>query len=264
MFPWIIFTWFVVCFLYLCFQFYVFPSKQLYQIVSTSITLPLSLHTTYNETIPHLIFQTWKSKTDMPVMYREFSQIIQEMNPSFTHVLWDDQENANFIQNEYPWFYSTYQNYDRPIKRVDAIRYFFLYHYGGVYMDMDSITLKPLSPLLHNRSLVFGYQDKHHSQIPNAFMATAPRHPFFEYLLKMLPKTQHLDVLHATGPEFLKTCLRQWKLEEKSVLPFPVLYTHAWNEKPQISTWPSRQMKEWRQTYPTSYVTTFWTSSWKK
>ena len=35
-----------------------------------------------------------------------------------------------------------YDNYDVNIKRVDAVRYFYLYHFGGLYVDLDFECIK--------------------------------------------------------------------------------------------------------------------------
>lgn len=39
----------------------------------------------------------------------------------------------------YPWFLDTFDGYPFPIQRADAIRYFVLAHYGGVYLDLDDV-----------------------------------------------------------------------------------------------------------------------------
>ena len=39
----------------------------------------------------------------------------------------------------YPWFLETFDNYQFPIQRADAIRYFVLAHYGGIYIDLDDV-----------------------------------------------------------------------------------------------------------------------------
>lgn len=40
-------------------------------------------------------------------------------------------------QEHYPWFLPTFLAYPYSIQRVDAIRYFLLYHHGGIYIDLD-------------------------------------------------------------------------------------------------------------------------------
>jgi mannosyltransferase OCH1-like enzyme len=42
----------------------------------------------------------------------------------------------------------TWQEYNENIKRVDAVRVFLMYHFGGVYADLDFLSLRDLKPLL--------------------------------------------------------------------------------------------------------------------
>ena len=58
--------------------------------------------------------------------------------------LWTDAKSRELIATEYPWFLSTFDNYSQPIQRADAIRYFVLSRYGGVYIDLDDV--RPLFP----------------------------------------------------------------------------------------------------------------------
>jgi hypothetical protein len=64
------------------------------------------------------------------------------------YMLWTDARSRDFIAEHYAWFLDTFDNYTYPIQRADAIRYFVLYHYGGIYLDLDVGCLRPLDPLL--------------------------------------------------------------------------------------------------------------------
>jgi mannosyltransferase OCH1-like enzyme len=64
-------------------------------------------------------------------------------NANFEHFLWDDFDNRQFIADYYPWFLAIYHAYPREIYRADAVRYFFMYQFGGVYLDMDTECLEP-------------------------------------------------------------------------------------------------------------------------
>jgi mannosyltransferase OCH1-like enzyme len=41
--------------------------------------------------------------------------------------------------SRYPWFLETFDGYPYPIQRADAIRYFVLHHFGGIYIDLDDV-----------------------------------------------------------------------------------------------------------------------------
>lgn len=131
---------------------------------------------------PRLIFQTWKSKISLPYNYAHWSGSLRRLNPDFDYILWDDADNRKFINEYYPWFLPFYDAYPREIYRADAVRYFFLYQYGGLYVDMDTECLKPLSPLFYSGDVWLGRMGGDpafpHS-IPNAIMASRPRQEFW-------------------------------------------------------------------------------------
>ena len=54
--------------------------------------------------------------------------------------LWSPRDSRKFIQSEFPWFLNTYDNYVIPIQRLDALRYFLMRHFGGIYIDLDNVS----------------------------------------------------------------------------------------------------------------------------
>lgn len=61
--------------------------------------------------------------------------------------LWTDEKSRDFIAAEYPWFLETFESYPQSIQRADAIRYFVLAHFGGVYVDLDDVRWHYSRPL---------------------------------------------------------------------------------------------------------------------
>tara|TARA_R110000851_G_scaffold12803_5_gene44139 strand:+ start:1101 stop:1886 length:786 start_codon:yes stop_codon:yes gene_type:complete len=89
-------------------------------------------------TIPKIIHQTWKNDT-IPEEWIDYHSTWKKHFPEgeYEHKLWTDKDNENFIKENYKWFYKTFVSYPKGIQRADAIRYFILYHYGGIYADLD-------------------------------------------------------------------------------------------------------------------------------
>ena len=106
--------------------------------------------------IPKIIHQTApadKSKWN-PEWYRcqeTWKKYFPE--PEYKHILWDDDDLANFIKSEYPTYYDIYTSYDKNIKRIDMARYFILYKYGGIYADMDYMCFKNFYDLVPNNKI---------------------------------------------------------------------------------------------------------------
>jgi inositol phosphorylceramide mannosyltransferase catalytic subunit len=122
------------------------------------------------------------------------------------YMLWTDIGSREFIAEHYPWFLDTFDNYTYPIQRADAIRYFILYHYGGVYLDLDVGCLRPLDPLLIfpvilPKTIPVG--------ISNDLMFAEKGHPFLAQTIHNLVTFDHSWILNyptvmfSTGPMFL-------------------------------------------------------------
>ena len=101
------------------------------------------------------------------------------------------------------------------IYRTDVMRYFLLYDYGGIYLDLDVSCLKPLDIWLYQAPAVLSHETYEHSLImhrlrqPNVMttiLASKPRHPYYKMLqenLERYHKAKPSDVLHSTGPYYI-------------------------------------------------------------
>jgi inositol phosphorylceramide mannosyltransferase catalytic subunit len=121
-------------------------------------------------------------------------------------MLWTDASSREFIANHYAWFLDTFDGYTYPIQRADAIRYFVLHYYGGIYYDLDIGCRRPLDPLLVYpvilpKTIPVG--------VSNDLLVAEKGHPFFEQAIHGLIAFDHSwllnypTVMFSTGPMFL-------------------------------------------------------------
>ncbi len=154
--------------------------------------------------IPQIIHQTYKN-TNLPEAWKKGQEACIKLNPDYKYVLWTDEKARNFISKNYPWFLTTWDGYKFPIERADAIRYFVLYHYGGVYIDLDDFCKRRLDPLLTAPAFV---TESEPVGISNDVMGSVPHHPFFEKMLRSLQDHDrnlilpYATILFSTGPVF--------------------------------------------------------------
>ncbi|KAG6856338.1 hypothetical protein H0H87_005456 [Tephrocybe sp. NHM501043] len=127
-------------------------------------------------------------------------------NETREYILWTDARSRQFIADHYPWFLENFDGYTYPIQRADAIRYFVLHHYGGVYLDLDIGCLRPVDPLLVYpiilpKTIPVG--------VSNDLMFAEKGHPFLEQTIHNLVTFDHSWILNyptvmfSTGPMFL-------------------------------------------------------------
>lgn len=163
--------------------------------------------------IPKIIHQTYKT-TEIPEVWQKGQQSCIDLHPDYQYILWTDEMSRDFIAEQFPWFLKTWDNYKYPIQRADAIRYFVLFHYGGVYIDLDDGCERRLDPLLTVPSFV---RKTLPTGISNDVMGSIPNHPFFSKVIDNLERYQknwlipYITIMYSTGPLFLSVIWKQYK-----------------------------------------------------
>lgn len=219
--------------------------------------------------IPKVIHQTWKSREITAPFRTAWADSWRELNPDWEYRLWTDADLEEFVRTEFPNFLPIYLGYDATIKRVDSVRYLIMKRLGGVFVDLDFICLRPLETLLEGMLLVFGQQCANHlfpGAICNAFMASAPGHPFWDGIENALEASRHFSVVDAAGPDFLTQRFKSSRmfLEQDmmpAILPPFYLYPVEWND-PQKDALRDKSRQEIAAQFPASFAATVWTGSW--
>ena len=177
--------------------------------------------------IPRIIHQTWKTR-EVPARFKQYAESWQQSHPEFEYRLWSDEDNRALVRDHYPWFLSTYDGYRETIQRVDSARVLILHRFGGLYVDLDFESLKPMDGLIDEMNaahlaagggaskghgLAFiGLEPHQHSFtqgtspiVCNAMMASTKGAPLWRHVIRQymwnaenMPKTAH--TLELTGP----------------------------------------------------------------
>jgi len=156
--------------------------------------------------IEKIIHQTYKS-TDLPNGWKDTPIQWKKMHPGWEYKFWTDESARKFIAEEYAWFLDTYDGYPYPIQRADALRYFAVYHYGGVYADMDLQPLVSLEKLLTGTDVVLF--ETPNLGLTNMAFAGKSKSPYFRCVLAQLGVRQ--DQMHHNFIHF-----RNWKIISSS------------------------------------------------
>merc|ERR1712188_54637 len=91
---------------------------------------------------------------ELPPLWKDTPAAWKAAHPDWEYKFWTDKSARDFIAKEYAWFLPTFDGYEFPIQRADALRYFALYHYGGLYADLDLKPSRPLGSFLGNADTV--------------------------------------------------------------------------------------------------------------
>lgn len=177
-----------------------------------------SLLDTRPKLIPKIIHQTYINET-IPKAWVPAQQACIDLHPDYEYIMWTDAKSLAFIQKEYPQFLDTFVGYKHPIQRADAIRYFVLYHYGGIYIDLDDGCKRRLDPLLSYTAWV---RRTIPTGISNDIMGAVPQHPFFLRVIDSLQGANrkwvlpYITIMASTGPLFLSVIWKNWLSEHNS------------------------------------------------
>jgi inositol phosphorylceramide mannosyltransferase catalytic subunit len=183
---------------------------------------------------PKIIHQTWKN-TEIPEKWKISQQEWLRLHPTdkgWQYILWTDDMNREYIKNKYPDFLSVYDSFKYPIQRADAIRYFILKDFGGVYSDLDVIPRRSLEEFDFSSSGGDDEKNKnslvwlmHSVNTPcnytNSFMISQVGAKLWTYMINYMTTwkqtrsfittlTKHTYVMFSTGPSALSKVIEKY------------------------------------------------------
>lgn len=183
-------------------------------------------------TIPRIVMQTWKT-TSIPEHWKPSVLSVQKYMSHWTYCLMTDVMNRNFVKDHFPKFLAIYDAFKYNIQRVDAVRYMWLYQYGGLYMDLDIQLLGNIDHMFTEGSVFLVSSANVSSVVTNSFMASKPNQNIWLRMLAEMAKPvpwYHIDkftyVLYSTGPCALTRVLQKTK-EPVVLLPKEVMNPYA-------------------------------------
>ena len=165
--------------------------------------------------VPKIIHQLAPQDTSKwPNVWYECQASWKKQYPDYQYMLWTDEKMDEFMQHEFPSYYEMYKSYPLQIHRIDAVRYFILYKYGGIYADMDIVVLKDFMPRVNRHKihiLESPYKDNEYCQ--NALMISPVRHPFWLCVFEELKRSRYrMSILDVAGPRMIDRSMQSWWL----------------------------------------------------
>lgn len=104
--------------------------------------------------IPKIIHYCWLSNDPIPEQMQKYMSTWKKHLPDYEFKLWNFDV---FDKNSSLWVQQAFDA-KKYAFAADYIRFYAVYNYGGIYMDMDVEVLKPFDDLLNN-DLMFAYED---------------------------------------------------------------------------------------------------------
>ncbi len=157
--------------------------------------------------IPKLLHQIWLGPRPAPLVWTE---TWREANPDFTYRLWNENaiDGLGLSNDDVYRRYLAEGLFDGA---ADVARIEILHRFGGVYVDADSVALRPLGDAPFMTAGFFAPlepNDEHPGLITNAFMGAIPEHPVIVRYIDVVSRVRTLrPVWRLTGPGALTDVL---------------------------------------------------------
>lgn len=193
------------------------------------------------------IFQTWKTKK-IPNSYQPLVSKVKTLNSNSNYIFYDDEQIEIFIKNKYPEYYTIYSKLPYKIQKIDFFRYLIVYHYGGIYLDLD-IDLqyslndmdlsKPNFPIEFEKNSDKILQNQKMSFLIGNYGFYSPRkHPFLKKIIDNLVNNRLTTIVnkqdyrkyiyYTTGPVLVSQSYLDYRQKEDIILlkPEPFRKSH--------------------------------------
>jgi len=174
---------------------------------------------------PKITHQIWLQGWDkLPEKFQKNVSRLHELNPEFQHMQWTDASLRDECAALGPDYLSTYDSFTVFISKVDFGRYVVLYRHGGISIDTDMESLRPLrdTPELDQSDFIVSSSPifpKWCNLANNALIICTPDHSIMKHMLDTIVSEQlsvtkypinGLYVTNTTGPLFINRVLRQF------------------------------------------------------
>lgn len=170
--------------------------------------------------VPRRIAQFWHDPVLPPDVLRGVESL-KAHNPDCTHFLAGDESARAFIVQSYGREGGRlFDGCFHPAMRSDFWRICDLYEYGGFYVDIDTLSHAPLTPLLEKTpcTCLLTYSVGEPWCLDNDFIAATPRHPvilavllgLFARVDRFLKTSEFENIWVETGPGNLTMTVMGW------------------------------------------------------
>jgi mannosyltransferase OCH1-like enzyme len=159
--------------------------------------------------IPNIIWQTYKDPINSLAPYMvDAIKTWKYLNPEYDHRYMDDIQAGEFVLDEFgqEW-YDIFVSMPVGVMRGDLWRYMVIYKYGGVYADLDTECLRPISSwMIEDKNFIVCPETSNH--FCQWTFAATPEHPILKFVLDLIkdrllnPEYGSPHFVHThTGPE---------------------------------------------------------------
>jgi hypothetical protein len=202
--------------------------------------------------VPKIIHQIWIGKAHRPDEWMDTVKDFAKAH-EYKYMLWDDGDIDKLDIDSIPGIKAIYKGFGHELAgKADIIRMLALYKYGGVYIDSDTVIMKPekFAKFLekNHAGVFFGWENltvartrklgrldpgikRSRRLVANGLIGSAKEHPFFKKLLEGLKenveglkKGEKKAAWRAVGPYYVTRMYHATRREIPDVHVYPMKY----------------------------------------
>lgn len=175
--------------------------------------------------IPRIIHRVWPGPDPVPYRFRAHAETFAANHPGWEHRLWTPTEidQLDMVNRDLHDRAEQLAPHDWLRFRADIARLEIVAQFGGVYVDTDAESLKPLDPLLDD-GCFFPTSPNNPDGITQAVFGAEPGHPFLVHLLDVMAANAHANrgrrIHEQVGTRFVDRTYQQTKPKDVTVHPW--------------------------------------------
>ena len=182
--------------------------------------------------IPKIIHQLWIGSKPRPSV---FMNTWKNKHPDMEYIMWNEDEIVK--RNLHLECASKINDMTEINGKADIIRWEILYHYGGVFIDADSICVEPLDEELMNKKAFAGYENEivRKGLIATGTMGFPKNHPLCRDAIKWIlenevsPEKTRMMAWRTVGPGMITRLMNTGNYNDVTIFPsyyfLPIHYT---------------------------------------
>lgn len=170
-------------------------------------------------TIPHIFHFIWltgqRNVSSEPMMPQKFTNNVKSFltnHPNWTFYFWTDSSSRKLIEDRHKKLLFLYDHASNIVVKSDILRYVVIYEFGGVYTDVDTVSVRPMDiattkyscvliPIPFEQSVFWTYMP---FRLCNGEMMCRAKHPFFKQCIEALPGRLNISSISGiAGPLFI-------------------------------------------------------------
>jgi inositol phosphorylceramide mannosyltransferase catalytic subunit len=148
--------------------------------------------------IPKILHQIWLGG-ELPSQYRSLVKSLRDLHPSWEYRFWGDADITFDFSKR-----TLFDQCTNPGQKSDILRYAILERFGGIYLDMDFIAVRPLDAL-RGADFFAGITYDAAPQLANGLIGCTPSHPLMQKISQIdgVPESADMPgVMQSTGPDY--------------------------------------------------------------